>query len=113
MDETNRCACSSDRSKVRSSTTSSSAIADVEGARPESRSIATLIEGRDWLFENNAQHTDSSHIGPVLAMSAELDDKETLKLAAKLPTTEAVSVPCSSTRTILRSRMSIKIEVSI
>jgi hypothetical protein len=60
------------------------AIADVEGARPESRSIATLVEGRDWLFENNAQHTDSSHIGPVLAMSAELDDKETLKLAVEI-----------------------------
>lgn len=60
------------------------AIADVEGAWPESRSIATLIEGRDWLFENNAQHTDSSHLGPVLAFSGELDDKETLRLAVDI-----------------------------
>ena len=60
------------------------AISDVEGARPESHSIAALIEGRDWLFENNAQHTDSSHIGPVLRFSAELDDKETLKLAVEI-----------------------------
>jgi hypothetical protein len=60
------------------------AIADVEGARPESHSIAALIEGRDWLFENNAQHTDSSHLGPVLKLSAELDDKEALKLAVEI-----------------------------
>ncbi len=60
------------------------AIADVEGASPESVSIATLIEERDWLFENNAQHTDSSHLGPVLAMSGELDDEETLRLAVEI-----------------------------
>ena len=60
------------------------AISDVEGAQPESYSIAALIEGRDWLFENNAQHTDSSHIAPVLAFSAELDDKETLRLAVEI-----------------------------
>ena len=38
------------------------AISAVEGTPPESDSIAALIAGRDWLFENNAQHTDSSHI---------------------------------------------------
>jgi hypothetical protein len=60
------------------------AISDVEGLRPESRSIAALIEGRDWLFENNAQYTDSSHLAPVLALSAELEDKETLQLAVEI-----------------------------
>ena len=39
------------------------AISEVEGAPPEGHSIPALIDGRDWLFENNAQHTDSSHIG--------------------------------------------------
>ena len=62
----------------------SRAISDVEGKRPESHSIAALIEGRDWLFENNAQYTDSSHIAPVLKLSAELDDTETLKLAVEI-----------------------------
>ena len=61
-----------------------SAIADVEGARPQSRAIAALIQGRDWLFDNNAQHTDSSHIAPVLAFAADLDDKETLRLAVEI-----------------------------
>jgi hypothetical protein len=60
------------------------AIAEVEGARPESRSVTALITGRDWLFANQAQHTDSSHIAPVLKFSAELDDIETLKLAVEL-----------------------------
>jgi hypothetical protein len=60
------------------------AIADVEGSRPESDSISALVEGRDWLFENDAQYTDSSHIGPVLAFSAELDDKDTLRLAVEI-----------------------------
>jgi hypothetical protein len=60
------------------------AIADVEGTRPESHSVTALIEGREWLFENNAQYTDSSHIAPVLTFSAELADKETLKLAVEI-----------------------------
>ena len=60
------------------------AIAEVEGRLPESDSVRSLIEGREWLFENNAQHTDSSHIAPVLALSAELDDKETLRLAVDI-----------------------------
>jgi hypothetical protein len=62
----------------------SRAISDVEGKQPESCSIAALIEGRDWLFENNAQYTDSSHIAPVLKLSADLDDAETLKLAVEI-----------------------------
>ena len=60
------------------------AIAEVEGVRPESRSIAELIHGRDWLFENNAQYTDSSHLAPVLALSADLDDAETLRMAVEI-----------------------------
>lgn len=60
------------------------AIANVEGAPPEGHSVTALIEGRDWLFANNAQHTDSSHIAPVLKFSAELDDKDTLRLAVEI-----------------------------
>lgn len=60
------------------------AIAGVEGARPEGDSVTTLIEGREWLFANQAQHTDSSHIAPVLKYSAQLDDKDTLRLAVEI-----------------------------
>lgn len=61
-----------------------STIAAVEGTPPEIRSIRTLVAGRDWLFENNAQYTDSSHIAPVLELSAELNDIETLTLAVEV-----------------------------
>jgi hypothetical protein len=60
------------------------AIADVEGSAPESDSVTALIEGRDWLFANNAQHTDSSHIAPVLKFAAELEDTATLRLAVEI-----------------------------
>ena len=60
------------------------AISEVEGAPPKGLSIPALIDGRDWLFEHNAQHTDSSHIGPVLKFSAELSDKDTLRLAVEI-----------------------------
>lgn len=59
-------------------------ISDVEGRQPDSRSITALVNGRDWLFENNAQYTDSSHIASVLKLSAELDDTETLGLAVEI-----------------------------
>jgi hypothetical protein len=60
------------------------AISEVEGAPPEGKSIAALIAGRDWLFENNAQHTDSSHLVAALRLSTQLDDEETLRLAVEI-----------------------------
>jgi hypothetical protein len=60
------------------------AIAEVEATLPESDSVSALIDGRDWLFANNAQHTDSSHIAPVLKFSAELEDRDTLQLAVEI-----------------------------
>ncbi len=59
-------------------------ITAVEGTRAESHSIPSLIAERDWLFENNAQHTDSSHLVAVLKLSGELDDETTLRLAVEL-----------------------------
>jgi len=60
------------------------AIADVEGTCPESRSIRELIEGRDWLFENNAQYTDSSHLAGLLKFCGELHDESALRQAAEM-----------------------------
>ena len=59
-------------------------ISRVEGPVPETESIPELIAGRDWLFANNAQYTDSSHIQPLLRLSAELDDEATLRQAVEL-----------------------------
>jgi hypothetical protein len=60
------------------------AISSVEGKAPEDSAIPALIAGRDWLFENNAQHTDSSHIVSVLKLSGDLEDRECLKLAVEI-----------------------------
>jgi hypothetical protein len=59
-------------------------IESVEGRKPDTASIASLISGRDWLFEHDAQHTDSSHLISVLRLSSDLDDEETLRLAIAL-----------------------------
>ncbi len=57
------------------------AIEAVEGRSPGSDSISTLIQGRAWLFENNTQHTDSSHLIGILKVAADIGDRDTLRLA--------------------------------
>ncbi len=60
------------------------AISAVEGTPPESDSIPVLIAGRDWLFENHAQYTDSSHLVALLRFCGELDDKPALTQAVEI-----------------------------
>ena len=60
------------------------AISNVEGKVPEDNAISALVSGRDWLFENNAQYTDSSHIVALLKLSGDLEDQECLKLAIEI-----------------------------
>ncbi|RPI56796.1 MAG: hypothetical protein EHM55_04080 [Acidobacteria bacterium] len=60
------------------------AISAVEGTCPESDSIPVLVEGRDWLFENNAQYTDSSHLAGLLKFCMDLDDEAALRQAVEM-----------------------------
>lgn len=60
------------------------AIADVEGNTPVSEAIPDLLAGRDWLFENNAQYTDSSHLAAALRFCRDVEDRATLELAAQI-----------------------------
>jgi hypothetical protein len=60
------------------------AIERREEKAPESHSVAELIEGRDWLFENNSYYIDSSHLISVLRFSLDVEDKNTLRLAAEM-----------------------------
>lgn len=60
------------------------AIAEHEGQAPDAQSIRALIAGRDWLFEGNSYHLDSSHLAAVLRFSLDLNDRETLALALEL-----------------------------
>lgn len=55
-----------------------------EGGEPAAGSVRALIEGRDWLFEDNAYYIDTSHLVAVLRYSLESLERETLELAVEL-----------------------------
>ena len=50
----------------------------------EAASIAELIEGRDWLFADEAYHTDISHLSATVRYSILVSDPATLALAVDL-----------------------------
>jgi hypothetical protein len=60
------------------------AIAVRDEKVPDSRHIPTLVAGRDWLFEENNYHIDTSHLAAVIRFSSDLTDRETLTLAVEL-----------------------------
>jgi hypothetical protein len=60
------------------------AIADREGQMPDSHSIPALIANRDWLFEENNYHVDTSHLAAVVRFSIELRDRPSLAMAIDL-----------------------------
>ena len=59
-------------------------ISAVEGATPDTDSIARLLQDRAWLFENNAQYTDSSHLAGLLRFTVELEDETALRQAVEI-----------------------------
>lgn len=59
-------------------------ISAVEGTTPETDSIAQLLEGRAWLFDNNAQYTDSSHLAGLLRFTVDLEDETALRQAIEI-----------------------------
>jgi hypothetical protein len=59
-------------------------ISSVEGTTPETASIPSLTAGREWLFENDAQYTDSSHLAGLLRFAVDLEDAGALRQAAEI-----------------------------
>lgn len=59
-------------------------IARREGAAPDANTVAELLAGRDWLFENESYHIDVSHLGAVAQMSVHLPPGPELALAREL-----------------------------
>ncbi len=53
-------------------------------AAPETASISDLIAGRDWLFADEAYHTDISHLSATVRYSILVTDPAVLGLAAEL-----------------------------
>lgn len=53
-------------------------------APPEDATIPELLEGNDWLFEEDAYHIDTSHLASVVRMAPLVSDPETIRLAVGL-----------------------------
>ena len=51
---------------------------------PDGTSIAGLIAGRDWLFEDDAYHIDTSHLASTVRIAPILTSAESLALAVEL-----------------------------
>lgn len=54
------------------------------GKPPQETTIAALVADRDWLFDDNEYHIDTSHLAAVVRFALAIDDPETLRLAADL-----------------------------
>lgn len=51
---------------------------------PEGASVPQLLEGRDWLFFDDAYHLDVSHLGAVVRLSTMAEDRDVLARAVEL-----------------------------
>jgi hypothetical protein len=60
------------------------AITQQEGQAPENGSIPELIEGREWLFQDEFAHVDVSHLSSAVQMSVNLDSCAELDMAREL-----------------------------
>ena len=59
-------------------------IAQQEPDFPDSNQISHLLQGRDWLFENNCYYIDTSHVSSVVQYSLELSEPEILAMVLHL-----------------------------
>ena len=59
-------------------------IGAAEGQAPENASLRELMAGRAWLFEGNSSYVDSTHLSVLLRYTPELEDAESLRMAAEM-----------------------------
>lgn len=55
-----------------------------QGSAPTEPTIAGLVAERDWLFDNNDYHIDTSHLAAVVRFALVLDDETDLRRAIDL-----------------------------
>jgi hypothetical protein len=55
-----------------------------EGQMPHEKSLKELVADREWLFHDNAYHTDTTHLSSTVRISRVLSDAESLRLALDL-----------------------------
>ncbi|HET6883188.1 MAG TPA: hypothetical protein VFI31_23665 [Pirellulales bacterium] len=59
-------------------------VAKKQGKTPPETTIAGLVADRDWLFDDNEYHIDTSHLAAVVRFALVIDDPEVLRLAIDL-----------------------------
>lgn len=59
-------------------------IAQRSGEAPEGATVRELLNGRDWIFEEDYAHVDVSHLSAVVQMSTHLDACPELHLVREL-----------------------------
>ena len=59
-------------------------ITQQAGSAPAEETIGGLVADREWLFDNNNYHIDTSHLNAVVRFALSLDDPEVLRLAHDL-----------------------------
>lgn len=60
------------------------AVEQQQGFATTAQSIPELIEGRDWLFADDAYYVDISHLSSVVQMSIDLTNESDLRVAREL-----------------------------
>jgi hypothetical protein len=87
-DEATRIACADRLVRQVHSHLASSLRADIaargEPEPPSEATVAELVAGRDWLFDDDAYHIDVSHLGATVRLSPLLTDPESIALAVGL-----------------------------
>ena len=59
-------------------------IARQEGQQPKETSLRDLVADRDWLFQDNAYHLDTTHLAATVRIARVLSDPADLRLALDL-----------------------------
>ncbi len=55
-----------------------------EGSQPKETTLKELVEDREWLFQENSYHLDTTHLAATVRIARVLTDAEDLRLALDL-----------------------------
>src|SRR5207247_1071093 len=59
-------------------------IARQEGQPPNAQTLRELVHDRDWLFQDNSYHLDTTHLAATVRIARALTDPDDLRLALDL-----------------------------
>jgi hypothetical protein len=59
-------------------------IARQEGQQPRENTLRELVHDRDWLFQDNSYHLDTTHLAATVRIARALSDPEDIRLAFDL-----------------------------